>query len=212
MKEKKMFIVSVWFGFVLLSRLLKVSFPVGESAASIYCMAAALPVLAYFLPSRYSFPLVGGVFFLISSLPITAGIPTLLAALSWSLSKEKKTPSILFHTLFSALAISLFILSPSGAEAWPYALYWLIPIACSFVRPRLATRALSSTFIAHATGSVIWAYLVPLSSGQWLTLIPVVAVERLLLAALSVGLIGTIAWVTSLLPSSQPEASSSLNL
>lgn len=42
--------------------------------------------------------------------------------------------------------------------------------------------ALGSTFIAHAVGSVIWCYTVPMTPAMWLGLIPVVALERTLFA------------------------------
>ncbi len=43
--------------------------------------------------------------------------------------------------------------------------------------------ALASTFIAHAVGSVIWLYTVPMVASAWLALIPIVACERLLYTA-----------------------------
>jgi hypothetical protein len=77
----------------------------------------------------------------------------------------------------------LFWLHPVGVAAAPYALYWLIPVAVFYVQSNnLFFKALGSTFVAHAVGSIIWLYTVPMTSAAWLALIPVVAVERLLFA------------------------------
>ncbi len=96
------------------------------------------------------------------------------------------------HVVFPLLAMALFVLSPNGQGAWSYSLYWLIPVGVAFMRPSLFGRALQSTFVAHAAGSVMWAYLTPLTSTMWLALIPVVAVERLLGSLLAVGVIGVL--------------------
>jgi hypothetical protein len=41
---------------------------------------------------------------------------------------------------------------------------------------------LGSTFIAHAVGSTIWIYTVPMTAQMWLGLMPLVAIERLCFA------------------------------
>ena len=57
----------------------------------------------------------------------------------------------------------LFIAHPVGAAAAPYAFYWFIPIFIAMMRNRtLWHDALASTFTAHAVGSVIWLYTVPM--------------------------------------------------
>lgn len=72
-----------------------------------------------------------------------------------------------------------FIAHPVGFWAAPYACYWLIPITLYFVQNKsVFLQALCSTLIAHAVGSVIWIYSVPMSVFDWYRLIPVVAVER----------------------------------
>jgi len=43
--------------------------------------------------------------------------------------------------------------------------------------------ALSSSFIAHAVGSVIWLYSLSMPAEKWIALIPIVAVERFIFAA-----------------------------
>ena len=82
-----------------------------------------------------------------------------------------------------ALAILVFWAHPVGREVWYYALFWLIPIAAYFRRDILFVRALGSTFTAHAVGGALWIWFIGLPAGVWISLIPVVAVERLLFAA-----------------------------
>lgn len=79
------------------------------------------------------------------------------------------------------LCIALFMLHPEGAHASLYALYWLIPVCLYFSRSSFA-QALSSTFVAHAVGSVIWIYTTNMAASAWLLLIPLVALERLTFA------------------------------
>lgn len=76
----------------------------------------------------------------------------------------------------------LFVIHPVGSQAWPYALYWLIPVALCFVQDATWSRALQSSFVAHAVGSVIWLYSGSISAEVWMSLIPLVAFERLLMA------------------------------
>jgi hypothetical protein len=80
--------------------------------------------------------------------------------------------------------MALFIIHPVGLLASAYSLYWLIPVGCYFIaRTSIFSAALASTFIAHAVGSVMWLYLQPTTAQYWLTLIPVVAAERLIFAS-----------------------------
>jgi hypothetical protein len=62
-------------------------------------------------------------------------------------------------------------------------LYWLIPVILYVVPQRsLFLNGLGSTFVAHAVGSVIWLYTVPMTAGMWMGLMPIVALERILFA------------------------------
>lgn len=73
----------------------------------------------------------------------------------------------------------LFVTHPMGREAWPYALYWLIPIAGVFVfRKNLLLKSLGATFVAHSIGSTVYLYAFGLPASVWLGLIPQVALER----------------------------------
>lgn len=92
-------------------------------------------------------------------------------------SKKRITSSII-----PGVCMLLFWLHPTGREAWPYALYWLIPIIGRILpnktKLRLIAQSFGATFTAHAVGSVLFLYTIPMSSAEWLALIPVVALER----------------------------------
>jgi len=81
-------------------------------------------------------------------------------------------------------AMALFWVHPIGSQAWAYALFWLIPIACAFVfKNSLFAKSLGATFTAHSIGSVIWIYSLPSTASFWLALFPIVIYERLLFAS-----------------------------
>jgi len=81
--------------------------------------------------------------------------------------------------------MALFVMTPAGAGAWYYSLYWLIPVAVRVFgwSKNLLARSLGATFTAHAIGSVIFAYSLPYTSAQWTALVPITAYERLMFAA-----------------------------
>lgn len=80
----------------------------------------------------------------------------------------------------------LFICHPTGSRAWVYTLVWLIPLLALKNQSHFFGQSLVSTFVAHATGSVIWLYagLGPTSAAGWVALIPLVIIERILLAGI----------------------------
>ncbi len=87
------------------------------------------------------------------------------------------------HLVVPSLCMLLFIAHPVGMGAFPYAFYWFIPMILYTVRKEIFfLHALSSTFIAHGVGSVVWIWARPMTSGAWLALIPVVFVERFIFA------------------------------
>lgn len=104
-------------------------------------------------------------------------LPMLFAAVYFA-SKSKK-----FSTIIPLICMAAFILHPVGRQAWYYSLFWLIPIAAKLFPNRLFLRSLGSTFTAHAIGSAIWIWLIPMPASAWTTLIPVTFVERVLFAA-----------------------------
>ena len=82
-----------------------------------------------------------------------------------------------------AICMVLFMVHPVGRQVWFYSLYWLIPILGSlFPKKFLLLRSLGATFTAHAVGGVLWLYTIPMEAGAWVSLIPIVAYERILFA------------------------------
>jgi hypothetical protein len=104
-------------------------------------------------------------------LTIIRFLPTMLAAVYFGL-KQKKT-AIIFP-----ICIILFLLNPIGRQAWMYSLIWLIPFVASLGKKRLILNSLGATFTAHAVGSVIFLYSFWLTPAIWISLIPVVFIER----------------------------------
>ena len=103
--------------------------------------------------------------------------PMLFAA--YYFGTKKKHLSI----VVPAICMALFWVHPIGAQAWFYALYWLIPIGIAlFLKKNLFFKSLGATFTAHAIGSTIWLYTIPMTTQQWMMLMPVVAYERLFFA------------------------------
>lgn len=103
--------------------------------------------------------------------------PTLFAV--WYFSSKSKT-----NLVIPLLAILAFNLNPVGRSVWYYSLFWLIPVVCYFLKEKfLAARALGATFTAHAVGGALWIYFFHLPKEVWISLIPVVAVERIVFAA-----------------------------
>jgi len=103
--------------------------------------------------------------------------PMLFAALYFG-KKSKWT------LLVPVAAIIAFAIHPIGRTAWYFSLYWLIPIACHFLREKfLIARALGATFTAHAVGGALWIYAFNMPQSLWDSLIPIVAMERLMFAA-----------------------------
>lgn len=102
--------------------------------------------------------------------------PMLFAALYFA--KKNK-----LNFIIPALAIIAFIAHPVGRTVWYFSLFWTIPIIAYFFRERfLFTRALGSTFTAHAVGGALWIWTFSLPAAVWNSLIPIVATERLLFA------------------------------
>ena len=81
------------------------------------------------------------------------------------------------------LAIIAFVVHPIGRTVWYFALFWTIPIIAYFLRDKfLLARALGATFSAHAVGGALWIWFFALPAPVWISLIPVVALERTLFA------------------------------
>lgn len=108
-------------------------------------------------------------------------VPMVFAALYFALFLKKK--SLMDSSILVPIAcIALFVLNPVGMQAWYYSLFWAIPIFAKIFTKNLFLRSLGATFSAHAIGSVIWVWTIPMTPGQWTLLIPITAVERVLFA------------------------------
>lgn len=77
----------------------------------------------------------------------------------------------------------LFWINPVGRAAFPYGLFWLIPIIVFPFKRNLALNSLGTTFISHAIGSTAFLYSVPMNAEIWRGLIPIVFMERFIFAA-----------------------------
>lgn len=193
------FLVLVSFLLLFLfSALLKISFGLGSYKFFFTGINFILPLLGSFF-SIFSSMLIIPIFFIFKKITLdgalTLGIPTLVATLNWSnffnLNNnkiiKKEFFSFLLNVILPLLAIILFIVHPVGKDAYLYSFYWFIPVIIYFVQKlknnnSIFLIALASTFLAHAVGSIIWLYSINMSSLQWLSLIPIVAVERLIFA------------------------------
>jgi len=135
-------------------------------------------VLAVFFAEAVDFLVVGKELTLINVIRLA---PMLLA--TYFFATQGKTTLKIAAPLIS---IGLFILHPIGREVWFFTLYWTIPIIVTMIPKKYAStvpaKALGATFTAHAVGGALWIWTVPMTAGQWVGLIPVVAYERLLFA------------------------------
>ena len=171
-------------GTVKLSGLIKVSFLVGSQMIWFSGINTVLPLAGAFggvMGAGLIFvlrQLIHLIFFKTISLSFLAlCVPGFCASLYWA------TNHFVVRVGLPLACMGLFIAHPVGAEAFVYSLYWLIPVVLYFVpKKSLFLQALGSTFIAHAVGSVIWLYTVPMTAGMWMGLLPIVLVERFLFA------------------------------
>ncbi len=137
-------------------------------------LGAGLGVVAVLLSELGSYITQGKAF---DTLGILRLLPMLFAAVYFSRSHLK------FSALVPALAILLFWLSPVGAQVWYYPLiFWTIPMLAPILSNRLFLRSLGSTLTAHAVGTIVWLYTVPMTVAQWQSVIPVAIGERLMFA------------------------------
>lgn len=103
-------------------------------------------------------------------------LPGFFASLYWASSSK------ILRIIPVLLCIILFYAHPIGAQHLWYSLFWIIPVIVSFYSGLFFT-ALGSSFTAHAVGTLVWLYTGQLSSADFAVLVPVVIVERLMIAA-----------------------------
>lgn len=164
--------------------IFKTSYIVGSHAAFFSASSIAMPLMGAWssIPTiimTFVFGFAVRIALGASLLPMFAfWVPGLCAALYWQL------PSKFYRVGLPLLCMILFLSHSTGLAAAPYAFYWFIPMLIAFRKSNsIWHHAFASTFIAHAVGSVIWMYSVPMSAAVWLALIPVVVCERVLYAA-----------------------------
>lgn len=153
--------------------------------------AVFVPLAGLLLRRRATASLLGGFFairWLLMGGPLTFGIPSACAAANWSFCSQRggwKSGVIKFflNVFLPISCIALFVFHPVGGKAFFYSCFWLIPISAYGVQlfrgSSLFLTSLSSTFIAHAVGSVMWLYMIPTIPEKWIALLPIVTLERL---------------------------------
>ncbi|OGD87556.1 hypothetical protein A3J17_03300 [Candidatus Curtissbacteria bacterium RIFCSPLOWO2_02_FULL_40_11] len=184
MKSKLIFVfLFIILGFVALQ------LPVNKlagSRVSFTLFDLFAPISAVFLGSVYG---IIAVFFMQGANLIFNGLgnvdkgsiirlfPTLFAVLYFALAAKSKSKNyILFVPLISIL---VFNLHPIGKTVWYYSLFWFIPLLAWPLRRRfLFARALGATFTAHSVGGAVWIWVFNLPAAVWISLIPIVAMER----------------------------------
>lgn len=103
-------------------------------------------------------------------------LPTLFAI--WFFAKKDRR-----QLLIPLIAIASFNLNPVGRSVWFYSLFWLVPYVVWPLRDRfLIARSLGATMTAHAVGGAIWIWAFNLPASVWISLIPIVIVERMIFA------------------------------
>jgi hypothetical protein len=189
---KKIVLLTLWSSVYILRKFFSLDFLVGTKFVFI------TPLLASFLSLPQTIGMLGAlslIKFGFGALPITLGLPTMLATLSWStINRKSGTLYILgdafLHLIVPTMCIALFVTHPVAGHAWPYATFWFIPMIMWALRNLAGWSgsfwiALQSTFMAHALGSIMYLFTVPMTAATWLGLIPVVVVERLTMASTS---------------------------
>lgn len=182
---RKSAFLSSFTGLIKLASLAKISFMVGSYTAFFSATSVLVPIAGVFGGIAGSVGIFGINillrFLIFGTIPLyflAYHVPGFCASLYWARQHDKWISVVL-----PLICMILFIAHPLGFYAAPYSFYWLVPIVFSFItHNNLFLHALSSTFIAHAVGSVIWLYTVPMTITAWYLLLPVVAVERIAFA------------------------------
>lgn len=163
---------------VVLARLLPFNFIIGSSHAIFSLSSVFAPVVAAQCGFFWVYT-----FFISKKLLVAPSVMLFFHRVPlFCAARVFQKPDLWFAAFLPVLCLVLFVVHPVGAQAWPYALYWLIPVVFCFMRDVVWARALQASFVAHAVGSVVWLYSGSISAEIWMSLIPIVACERLLIA------------------------------
>ncbi|MFA6263141.1 MAG: hypothetical protein WCW33_01125 [Candidatus Babeliales bacterium] len=191
MKNTRLF---TWVAAVLASKLVKLSLSLGSYAVGLSGITVTLPLMGRMFGLTSTCIVAGALGTLcacFTGLPLTFGIPSIAATLSWACSapstnNSQRLLNFLLHCILPLTCMAIFMTHPVGGKAWYYALYWLVPVVIWALRSSTTfLHALQSTFIAHALGAIIWLLTGTLTADQWTALVPAVAFERLMIAGLS---------------------------
>lgn len=168
--------------FVVTTSILKVSHIWGSKAAFFSLANSARPLIGLYggLPGVFLYLIL----YLVKAIsigyvfsPFVFHFPTVFSALYWA------SRSWIIRLAVPLACIILFLAHPVGFQAAFYTSFWLIPLGVYFMPKKgIFLHALASTFIAHAVGSILWLYWIPMNSEMFLSLMPVVIVERLVFA------------------------------
>jgi hypothetical protein len=118
-------------------------------------------------------------------------VPTFIGALYFkaALAHSSSLTSKIMRILAPLACMALFVSTSVGSQAWVYSLYWLVPVVITLLPHRsIFLSALASTFMVHAIGSVLFILSTPMVPAFWLGLLPIVALERCMIAAGITGL------------------------
>lgn len=172
---------TVSFCLATLVAFIPFNYIVGSKFAWFSCATFAIPALGsqsslvYVIFYIFTKALCG---YKLSFLFLLRKLPVVCAAIA--LRQRHVTTSV----IVPLVAMMLFCIHPVGSQAFFYSWYWFIPMVLYWLaQDSLIARALSASFVAHATGSVVWLYAGAISAQTWQALIPLVAVERFLIAA-----------------------------
>jgi hypothetical protein len=178
--------------------LLKLSLVIGSQGALLFSGVSMISPLLGLFGGITSATLFFAINFLLRC--VMGGFPGLsilaMHVPGWCAGLYLASSHWLIRLLVPLGCIGLFLVHPVGGSAAAYSVYWLIPVVLfSTSHKSLFLHALGATFTAHAVGSVIWLYTTTSTPSFWLSLISLVALERLTYAAGLVVMHCAIVWV-----------------
>jgi len=150
----------------------------------------AIPLLGRFyqVHSLFIFIIPAAMAFFSKSVTVT-GIPTIFASIAWGVFSSRRFSHLeFFFSLFSFVALFIFITHPAASGAELYAAYWLIIPFCGLLlsvirnaHVRLFLIATISAYVAHAVGSLIYIHTIPTTPIFWQSIAHRVWIERLVM-------------------------------
>lgn len=165
------------------SKAFKFSYIIGSKAAFFSLSQAIAPVIGFYASSSsvfivYALRTLVHFFVLgLSAASFFYHVPTLFAALY--ISQESR----ITKALIPVVCILLFLAHPVGLQTAWYTLYWVLPLIVAFINTKsIFMRALASTLVSHAVGTLIWLYAGLLSAESIVAVATIAWLERLVFA------------------------------